>query len=53
MNNFFNTQVISFGTKDEFIHEVGTQQHARKINGINALNIFNKTLIAYQKRNTE
>jgi len=52
-NNFYNTQVISFGTKDEFMHEIGTQQHARKINGINALNIFNKTLIAYQKRNTE
>ena len=52
-NTFYNTRVISFGTKDEFMHEVGTQQHARKINGINAFNIFNKTLIAYQKRNTE
>lgn len=52
-NNIYNTQVISFGTKDEFMHEIGTQQHARKINGIDASNIFNKTLTAYQKRNTE
>ena len=52
-NNFNNTKVISFGTKDEFMHEVGTQQHARKLNGINALNIFNKTLKAYQKRHKE
>jgi transketolase len=52
-NNFINTKVISFGTKDEFMHEVGTQQHARKLNGINALNIFNKTLKAYQKRHKE
>ena len=35
------------------MHEIGTQQHARKINGIDASNIFNKTLTAYQKRNTE
>ena len=45
-----NTKVLSFGAKDEFMHEVGSQQYARKLNGIDALNIFNKTLTAYQKR---
>jgi transketolase len=52
-NNFYNPQVLSFGAKDEFMHEVGTQQHARKKNGIDALSIFNKTFKAYQKRKKE
>ena len=50
-DNMFNSKVLSFGTKDEFMHEVGTQQYARKLNGIDALNIFNKTFEVYQKRN--
>ena len=49
-NDSYKTKVLSFGTKDEFMHEVGSQQYARKKNGINALNIFNKTLEAYQKK---
>jgi transketolase len=40
-----NTKVLSFGAKDEFMHEVGSQQYARKLNGIDALNIFNKTFV--------
>ena len=35
------------------MHEVGTQQHARRKNGIDALTIFNKTFQAFQKRNTQ
>ena len=50
-NDFYETQVISFGAKDEFMHEVGTQQHARKKNGIDSLSIFDRTLEAYQKIN--
>lgn len=52
-NNFNNTHLLSLGTKDEFMHEVGTQQHARRKNGIDALTIFNKTFQAFQKRNTQ
>lgn len=52
-NNFNNTHLLSLGTKDEFMHEVGTQQHARRKNGIDALAIFNKTFQAFQKRNTQ
>ena len=48
-DNFYNTRMLSFGTKDEFMHEIGTQQHARKINGIDASKIFKETLKAYQK----
>ena len=52
-NNFNNTHLLSLGTKDEFMHEVGTQQHARRKNGIDAFTIFNKTFQAFQKRNTQ
>ena len=52
-NDFYKTQVLSFGAKDEFMHEVGTQQYARKKNGIDALNIFKKTLEAYQKKHKQ
>jgi len=44
------TRIISFGTKDEFMHEIGSQKYARKKNEIDALSIFNKTLKAYQER---
>jgi transketolase len=47
-NNFYKTHLISLGTKDEFMHEVGSQQHARKKNGIDAFNIFNKTMQAFK-----
>jgi len=52
-DDLYRTKVLSFGTKDEFMHEVGSQQYARELNGIDALSIFNKTFKTYQKRNKE
>ena len=37
---------ISFGTDDEFMHEVGTQEYARAKFGLTASNITTKVLAA-------
>ena len=50
-NDCFKTRVLSFGTKDEFMHEVGSQEYARRVNGIDALSIYKKTLEAFQNIN--
>ena len=52
-DDLYSTKILSFGTKDEFMHEVGSQQYARELNGIDALSIFNKTFKTYQKRYKE
>lgn len=42
-------RLISFGTDDEFMHEVGTQEYARAKYGLTAENITQKVLAAYSK----
>jgi len=41
--------LISFGTDDEFMHEVGSQDYARAKYGLTAENIAAQVLAAYQK----
>ena len=48
--NKFNTSILNFGVKDEFMHEVGSQRYAREKYGLNSKNIFSKTLEAYLKQ---
>jgi transketolase len=43
--------MLTFGTKDEFMHEVGSQKYARKKYGLHASNIAKKTLKAFQEYN--
>lgn len=40
-------RLISFGTDDEFMHEVGSQEYARAKYGLTAGNIADKTFTAY------
>lgn len=42
-------KLISFGTDDEFMHEVGTQDYARAKYGLTAENIAAQVLAAHQK----
>ena len=42
------TRLISFGTDDEFMHEVGTQEYARAKYGLTANNIASKVLEAFR-----
>jgi len=42
-------KLISFGTEDEFMHEVGTQEYARAKYGLTADNIATQILAAHQK----
>tara|TARA_S200000501_G_C20825294_1_gene744685 strand:+ start:510 stop:1448 length:939 start_codon:yes stop_codon:yes gene_type:complete len=49
----FQTRVLSFGTADEFMHDIGSQDYARKKYGLNAENIFNKTYRALKDRDSK
>jgi transketolase len=44
-------RLISFGTDDDFMHEVGTQDYARAKYGLTAQNIAEKVRTAYVKAN--
>jgi transketolase len=41
-------RLISFGTDDEFMHEVGSQSYARKKYGLTEENIAHQVLAAYK-----
>ena len=43
------TPLISFGTPDEFMHEVGTQEYARAKYGLTAENIAERILATVRK----
>jgi transketolase len=45
-------KMISFGTGDEFMHEVGSQKYAREKYGLTAENIARQVLAAYKKAST-
>lgn len=45
-NKQYYSRVLSFGVKDEFMHDIGSQDYARKKYGLNAENIFKKTFQA-------
>lgn len=45
--NGMKARLISFGTDDEFMHEVGTQEYARAKYGLTADNISRKVLAAH------
>jgi transketolase len=42
-------RLISFGTDDEFMHEIGSQDYARKRFGLTAVNIAGRVLVALGK----
>ena len=44
-----SVRMLSFGTEDEFMHEVGSQNYARRKYGLYAENIFKKTLKAFKE----
>ena len=44
--------LITFGADDEFMHEVGSQNYARKKYGLTKENIAQQVLAAYQTRST-
>ena len=46
----YKTRILSFGTKDEFMHEVGSQDYARRKNGLYAGNIYKKTYKALKEQ---
>ena len=48
-NSDSSPTLLSFGVKDEFMHEVGTQSYARKKYGLTSKNIYKKTLKAFNK----
>ena len=49
----YSSRMLTFGTKDEFMHEVGSQKYARKKYGLHASNIAKKTLKAFQEYNQQ
>jgi len=51
--NQYHTRVLSFGTKDEFMHDIGSQNYARKHYGLNAENIYKKTYKAYKEQESK
>ena len=48
-NYHYNTRVLSFGTKDEFMHDIGSQHYARRKYGLDSQNIYKKTYSAFKK----
>jgi transketolase len=48
-NEGIKGRLISFGTDDDFMHEIGTQDYARAKYGLTAENIANKVFAAHTK----
>jgi transketolase len=46
MQDRAQARMLAFGTSDEFMHEVGTQEYARRKFGLTAHHIANRVLAA-------